>query len=321
MLRVPWDEVQKRELVDTLSRRAQLLGPRRERDGVVRWGRAGAWDDLAVPAPLPLLPPKCWLLPNSELLWQEAGPGLAVPEEAEERILLGLAPCDLVGVAWLDRAAADDDGYRRRRRRLHLLGRRCAPAGHCCCPPLAALPPFDLFVDGRWLWSGSSWGEAVVAGFAGAMVAPEEEHPDVGTAGTAPPWPADLALRFSAGKKAPVWHATASRCLSCGACSAVCPTCHCFDVVDTAPLAGPAERLRVADNCFFREHGLVAGGHNFRPERSSRLQFRFEHKLLGFGALRGEVACVGCGRCLRACPARIDLREILAALAPVHGGV
>ena len=121
--------------------------------------------------------------------------------------------------------------------------------------------------------------------------------------------------RFAASLHRPIWKEEGERCLSCGACSAVCPTCYCYDVVDEAGLDGSVARRREWDNCFFRDHALVAGGHNFRPDRASRLRFRFEHKYLGFGELRGEASCVGCGRCTSACPVAIDLAAVLARLS------
>jgi ferredoxin len=94
----------------------------------------------------------------------------------------------------------------------------------------------------------------------------------------------------------------------------VCPTCYCFDLVDVAGLAAPVCRIRVWDNCFFAEHGQVAGGFDFRAGRAERLRFRVEHKRLGFGDLSGQDSCVGCGRCRTVCPADIDLDRIIERL-------
>ena len=129
--------------------------------------------------------------------------------------------------------------------------------------------------------------------------------------------PADIEPRFAASRHWPIWKEEGTRCLSCGACSAVCPTCYCYDVVDSAGLDGGVTRWREWVNCFFRDHALVAGGHNFRPDRAERLRFRCEHKYLGFGEMRGESSCVGCGRCAAACPVDIDLSALLNRLSGV----
>jgi sulfhydrogenase subunit beta (sulfur reductase) len=85
-------------------------------------------------------------------------------------------------------------------------------------------------------------------------------------------------------------------------------------MIDTVDLAGDVTRQRAWDNCFFADHAEVAGGHDFRPDRAARLRFRLEHKKLGFGRLRGMPSCVGCGRCLAACPVDIDLDRIAARI-------
>ena len=77
----------------------------------------------------------------------------------------------------------------------------------------------------------------------------------------------------------PLWDDFADRCLSCGACSLCCPTCYCFDVREYGGLDGEtAERLREWDNCLFKDHGMVAGGHNFRKERRERFHYRFRER-------------------------------------------
>jgi ferredoxin len=85
-------------------------------------------------------------------------------------------------------------------------------------------------------------------------------------------------------------------------------------MLDDATVSGLVIRKRAWDNCFFTEHGKVAGGHDFRLGRAARLSFRMEHKHIGFGELRGQNSCVGCGRCRKACPVDVDLDRIAARL-------
>jgi ferredoxin len=229
---------------------------------------------------------------------------------------VGILPCDLYALDYLDRAFADDHLYGERRARLFLIGTTCTPSEHCFCPPRREPPPFDLFLAEGRVWSGSAAGEALLRKLSLAVTETGVPLPECVLTGRVQPVPADLEERFEASRYRPLWKEIARRCLSCGACSAVCPTCYCYDVVDDARPAGGVKRHREWDNCFFASHALVAGGHNFRPKRADRLRFRFEHKLLGFGALRGVSSCVGCGRCARACPVAIDIAEVLAALGP-----
>ncbi|HYK91382.1 MAG TPA: 4Fe-4S dicluster domain-containing protein, partial [Acidobacteriota bacterium] len=109
-----------------------------------------------------------------------------------------------------------------------------------------------------------------------------------------------------------VWEEMGEKCLSCGSCSAVCPTCYCFDINDEVELGSRAgKRIRSWDSCLFRTHALVAGGENFRKERSSRIKHRYYHKQRGFVAEYGRPSCVGCGRCTEICPAGINIVTVI----------
>lgn len=303
--------------VEALCHTWAVVGPVTATDGVCRLQEVTGREDHPC-ARLPLLPLKQLFLPASELLWSWQAeeyqlPPLSTPSAGIA--LLDVAPCDLYALAYLDQIYSDDPYYQARRQSTLLIGAECSPTSHCFCPPHSDPPPFDLFFAGGCLWSGSALGDQVLQDFAG-----EGEGRGDGSlprkywAGQIAPLPADLPARFLQSAAHPLWAEVAGHCLSCGACSAVCPTCSCYDVIDEVSLSGEISRRRVWDNCFFRNHGLVAGGENFRADRTARLRFRFEHKYLGFGAQRGVSSCVGCGRCQQVCPARISFAQILEKL-------
>ncbi|MBU0971110.1 MAG: 4Fe-4S dicluster domain-containing protein [Proteobacteria bacterium] len=113
---------------------------------------------------------------------------------------------------------------------------------------------------------------------------------------------------------APFWEEAAFSCINCSTCTFVCPTCWCFDIQDeTAGSKGV--RLRLWDSCMSDLYSAHASGHNPRAEGWKRFRNRFMHKLKYFPDKYGQgIMCVGCGRCVSACPVNIDIRNIIKAL-------
>jgi ferredoxin len=119
------------------------------------------------------------------------------------------------------------------------------------------------------------------------------------------------------------WERLADRCLSCHACTYVCPTCRCFDVADDTVAAGPGyahmKRLRAWDSCMAAAYRRIAGGHNARPAKAQRLRNRYFCKFCYSPLDFGAVACVGCGRCIEVCPVGVDIAEMLADVMDLKG--
>jgi len=108
----------------------------------------------------------------------------------------------------------------------------------------------------------------------------------------------------------PLWENLHEKCLGCGVCTFLCPTCHCFDILDeTGGSAG--ERIRIWDSCMFPFFTLHASGANPRPTGKERMRQRVMHKFKYFVDNYGKVACTGCGRCVKYCPVNLDIREVL----------
>ena len=123
--------------------------------------------------------------------------------------------------------------------------------------------------------------------------------------------PSLLTINYGAN----TWDVLGSKCLACGSCTNVCPTCFCFDVQDECEITmQDGERYRQWDSCQLHEFALVAGGHNFRDSKASRIRHRFMRKAKYIQQVHGLLGCTGCGRCERACLVNITIPGTLNAL-------
>ena len=126
--------------------------------------------------------------------------------------------------------------------------------------------------------------------------------------------PTDIRDLLQGNAEHPRWDEVADRCLSCGNCTLVCPTCFCSTVEDTTDLAGgETERTRLWDSCFTLEHSYMHGG-SVRGSARSRYRQWMTHKLSTWIDQFGTSGCVGCGRCITWCPVAIDITEEAAAI-------
>jgi len=104
----------------------------------------------------------------------------------------------------------------------------------------------------------------------------------------------------------PVWEHFGEKCFSCGSCVLVCPTCYCFDAREEIELSlAEGKRVRVWDGCMLEDFAVVADGHNFRKNKSSRFRHRIFRKGKHLPEKYGYFGCVGCGRCANSCTADI----------------
>jgi sulfhydrogenase subunit beta (sulfur reductase) len=112
------------------------------------------------------------------------------------------------------------------------------------------------------------------------------------------------------------WDEVAKRCLGCGNCTMVCPTCICSSIVDSNQLNGPtATRTRMWESCFTHQFTYTTSG-PVRHTIRARYRHWLLHKLTNYEKQYGASGCVGCGRCITWCPVGIDITEEVAA---IHG--
>jgi len=261
--------------------------------------------------------------------------GYEVPVEEQDKkyIIFGVHPCDIHGLKILDMVFSGkyvDSYYFARRRRALIIGLDCTPDELCFCRSTGTDfvdSGFDLFLsdidDSYLVRVGTSIGDDMVTAADSLFREVEKEDREKYKAKSIQrresfqteiqlqDFPKIMDLEY----QSHLWQEVGEECLSCGTCSMVCPTCYCYAVFDELNLdASSGQRKRRWDSCLFKDYALVAGGHNFRAERSSRVKNRFFHKQRGFVTQYGRPSCVGCGRCKAYCPAGIDIVEIVNKL-------
>lgn len=261
----------------------------------------------------------------------------AEPECDERLAFIGVRACELAAIAIQDRVlmggAHVDPHYRARRAGAFLVAVNCSVAGGACfCASMNTGPAvssgYDLvlteLLDGEGhrflIEAGSAAGgevlaelpraEARAADIAAAAAVVERTAASMGRRMRAD----DLHDLLLANLEHPRWSQVADRCLSCGNCTMVCPTCFCTSVEDTSDLAGEeSARARRWASCFTLDHSHVHGG----PVRQSvRARYRqwMTHKLATWTDQFGASGCVGCGRCITWCPVGIDITEEVQAI-------
>jgi ferredoxin len=289
---------------------------------------------------------KQFLLPPRLRLWQARQNGQGALEVEEEPLdetplaFLGVRSCELHAIETQDRVFTGgpvvDRDYAARRDGAFLVAVNCfEPGGTCFCVSMGTGPKaergYDLalteILDGehRFLVEvGSERGAEVVAELPRRDAAPE----DLGAAGAA----IDGAVRkmgrqldatdlhglLRRNLEHPRWDDVAERCLTCGNCTMVCPTCFCTTVEDTTDLAGQAERVRLWDTCYSVDYSHIHGG-PIRPSGRSRYRQWLTHKFGTWHDQFGTSGCVGCGRCITWCPVGIDVTEELTAIRLTDG--
>ncbi|MEJ2693609.1 MAG: 4Fe-4S dicluster domain-containing protein [Candidatus Thiodiazotropha sp.] len=272
-----------------------------------------------------------------EVLWQESAEPFTFRRTLPEMpptAVLGVRACDLAALVIQDHhfllEMRPDPHYQQRRENLLLIGVDCAhSAATCFCVSTGDGPAlnggYDIGMaeldEGFLIWSGSDKGRAITERLAlepaddakqGAMLlattrAAQEQQRRM-------PDPGELMQLYQRLNHSH-WDQVAERCLSCGNCTAVCPTCFCYQAEHEMALTGDtAEMVRSWDSCFSPTHSDM--GH-FQVRSSTKHRYRqwMTHKLAGWQVQQRRTGCTGCGRCIAWCPVAIDLtREVAAVL-------
>jgi ferredoxin len=295
--------------------------------------------DVRLDYNITILPPKTALQPPRERLVRIQFEGEPIVEpvlDAVPTVLFGVHTCDLHAVPMLDRAFSvdyPDAHYLERRKNTLIVSLEClSPCDeHSFCKDMGTMAAdngYDLHLtdigSAYAIDVGTEAGAALLDTYEGAKTAEDGETGLLQEALSAK-WPrfrnrltfdsSELPSVLAAGYNHPVWKALGERCLACGSCTNVCPTCYCFNVADSIELSQTAAvRTRNWDSCQLEEFALVASGENFREARSARQRHRMMRKGKYLRERFGTTGCVGCGRCIRACLVHINIVDTYNAI-------
>ncbi len=284
-----------------------------------------------------VIPPKKYLFPQREelLRYVIADGTMDAIFDGQPTVVLGIHTCDMHAIKLLDKVFCTgfaDQHYQRRRENTWLIGIECLKpcTKHSFCKSmgtLSATDTFDLHLtdlgDDYSIDIGTERGAALLES-AETRPATDDDYKRL-NAVLEEKWPrfsyrldfdiSELPSLMRMSANSPLWQELGNRCLACGSCTNVCPTCYCFNVQDEVDFAlSVGKRARTWDSCQLDEFATVAGGHDFRPTRAARQRHRFMRKGMYQTDAYHLLGCVGCGRCAQACLVHITPVETFNAL-------
>lgn len=287
---------------------------------------------------------KPWVFPAREYLWQaqrnnDGGIKFQTIEAVNGAVAyLGARACDLAALQLMDqhfmRDGAVDEAYARRRQSLLLIGVNCQrSAATCFCASTGDGPVitsgYDILLDelddGFIVSSASTSGRAICDKLNLHAVTQAQIDTAVRLVTHAVrqqqrTLPIDIEHTLKSNPESSHWNDVAARCLSCGNCTMVCPSCFCHAEHDEAALNGQSsQHYRQWDSCFTQGHSYI---HGITIRSGTRERYRqwLTHKLAYWHDQYGRSGCVGCGRCISWCPVGIDITAECASLTAADTG-
>ncbi|MCL5102862.1 MAG: 4Fe-4S dicluster domain-containing protein, partial [Armatimonadetes bacterium] len=310
------------------------VAPMERKDAPAEFRELKEGDEPVIDGSKQMMPPKDYLLPRYEVLLKidsKKGSGVTVETpmaESKPRVIMGIWLPDAQAIQVLDRVFLDqkfkDPYYAARRESLTLVA--VMPASKrwsWFCNSVDDVETWKQNVDAimydlgdkYYVETQSAKGDEMCQG------AFFSEPTEAETIARNQVW--DLFAKCEplpfAGKAMyenlawddPAWAEIAQKCIACGMCSYMCPSCSCFDIQDT--VSGTCtERYRCRDTCQFEDFTLMGHGHNPRDNQLPRSRQRLLHKFKYQHEQFGVVGCTGCGRCVELCPVSVDIREVLS---------
>ena len=277
------------------------------------------------------LPPKSFFFPQHEKLlsYKKEGKEITVQDELKvgKSILFGIRPCDAKGMLLLDKVFKNDmftdPYYYERRDNTVVIGLACNKiAPNCFCSSMGLSPASsegsDIFLidlgDSYQVEAITEKGKTIVSGLQELADLTGEDQAKIDTIKSAQTTSqvdvSTITDKLDKMFDNSFWDVLQEKCLGCNACTFSCPTCHCFDISEEV-LKNEGSRVRTWDGCMAPLFTLHGSGHNPRNAKKARWRQRMMHKFNYFVHNNGDMACVGCGRCIKSCPVNLDIRQAI----------
>ncbi|MGI6032669.1 MAG: 4Fe-4S dicluster domain-containing protein [Coriobacteriales bacterium] len=315
------------DLLTELSKEAVVYVPK-EVSGIRKFAPYISADTMKLGEGNTKFPPKDLLFPQSQKMYHygvgaDGNMFIDPIVESSNQVLFGARPCDMRSIECMDDVFLTkgyvDEYYSAKRDKLLTVALGCTePAETCFCESMGLDPNNAPAADIMLRDCGDAY--TVAAQTERGQAALDDSWKQFLEDGDATPEDVHCTLSVNAEgikdrmaklyESDELWDAMSIKCLNCGTCTFLCPTCYCFDI-DQENRCKEGVRFRCWDSCMFSEYTAMAGGHNPRPEKKDRVRNRFMHKLSYFEDRYGKMLCVGCGRCVAECPVALDITVLI----------
>ncbi|MDR2035539.1 MAG: 4Fe-4S dicluster domain-containing protein [Coriobacteriales bacterium] len=321
------------DLLEALASKATVYVPR-ELDGQTRFAPFAKGSAVELGKAKTVFSPKETLFPQTETLYTYAQLGeditLCETVNTTNQVLFGVRSCDTYSIERLDEVFLTrtfiDTLYLERRNNTLIVALGCTePDRSCFCTSFGIDPAAGTGADIQLTDTGDGYFVEALTGRGTEALQAWSPFLTEGQKTAARELTFSLALDTSNVKDSleqlfehAYWNDLSMKCLGCGTCAFVCPTCHCFDMSQNNK-GNTGYRFRTWDSCTFSDYSMMAGFHNPRPTKMRRLRNRFMHKLSFFSDRYGSSLCCGCGRCIELCPAGIDISRVIEDTSSLMG--
>jgi len=320
------NEHQLHQVFSYIERSHRIFGTKNE-NGKVSFGELASPWDIPIPTPKVTIPFKKILWPNGRTVPSDENDSITdkinltqplLEKERREKIaLIGLPNCDAKALTIFLKEFRDTNLLIKREDIL-VVSTQCHKDDFCFCSTFddGKIDNFDLHIqkEGRGfaIYAATEKGKKILKECGikhdGKVAEPKKISLNIKEKIEAKELSAAIDDKNNL---ADFWQKIAGACFGCGACSAVCPLCFCTRTDFKNQTDGSAITCLKWDSCFSSSFSQISGGYNSRPERSDRLYNWYHHKFVRAYTDKKHFLCTGCGRCIKACPANLNQRQIL----------